>query len=242
MGFYFLRGSTKMSLAGLEFIQGEGGYRFSIDPVLLTGFAEVRREDTVLDLGTGCAIIPLLLAHRSRGSKIIGVEIQPGIADRARRSVELNGYTDKIEIIEADLRCHRQLFSPQSFDAVLANPPYRQADSGRQAPDSERAGARHELAGGLEDFLQAASYCMGDGGRFYIVFLAGRLTDLLSQMRRFRIEPKRLRCVHGRRDDPARMVLVEGRKGGRPGLDVGPPLFVFDENGYSQEVLQIYGE
>lgn len=231
-----------MSLSGLDVVQEKGGYRFSIDPVLLTDFAKVCSDDTILDLGTGCAIIPLLLSRRSRGKKIFGIEIQPRMAERARRNVDLNRYMDKIEIIESDLRLHRQIFSPQSFDVVLTNPPYRQAGSGRLAPNPERAGARHELAGGLEDFLQAAAYCLGDGGRFYIVYLAERVADLLSQMRELRLEPKRLRCVHGRYGDPARMVLVEGRKRARPGLDIEPPLFVFKGECYSDEVLQIYGE
>ncbi|HKL48020.1 MAG TPA: tRNA1(Val) (adenine(37)-N6)-methyltransferase [Desulfuromonadales bacterium] len=231
-----------MSFAGLDVVQEKGGYRFSIDPVLLTDFARVRSADTILDLGTGCAIIPLLLSRQSRGKKIFGIEVQPRMADRARRNVDRNRYMDNIEIIESDLRFHRQIFSPQSFDVVLTNPPYRQAESGRQAPNPERAGARHELAGGLKDFLQAAAYCLGDGGRFYIVYLAERIADLLSQMRELRLEPKRLRCVHGRHGDPARMVLVEGRKGAGPGLHVEPPMFVFKENGYSDEVLGIYGE
>ncbi len=102
--------------------------------------------------------------------------------------------------------------------------------------NSERARARHELAGNLRDFLEAAAYCLGDGGRFYIVYLAERLVDLLTQMRQVRLEPKRIRFVHGRKNAPARMLLVEGRKGGRPGLEVESPLFVYDGDDYSKEV------
>lgn len=226
--------------AQVKLVQARDGYRYSLDPVLLCGFAGFLRSKNILDLGTGCGVIPLLL-ETEPASRIVGVELQSDLASRARRNVELNGLADKVEILEADLREHRRLFSPQSFDAVLTNPPYRKIGTGRQAPNRERAQARHELAGGLADFLEAAAFCLGDGGRFFIVYLAERLADLLTQMRQVRLEPKRVRCVHGRIGDSARMVLVEGRKGGRAGLEIETPLFVFDGEAYSREVREMYG-
>jgi tRNA1Val (adenine37-N6)-methyltransferase len=110
------------------------------------------------------------------------------------------------------------------------------------APVAERAGARHELAGGIADFLAAASRLLSDGGRCYLIFLAERMAELLALMHETRLEPKRLRMVHGRIGDGARMVLVEGRKRGRPGLWVGPPLLIYDGKDYSSEVRSIYGE
>ncbi len=222
-------------------IQSAHGYRLSLDPVLLCSFAVVRRGEAILDLGAGNGVVPLLLANFDAG-KIVGLERQPAMVNRACRSVELSGLTDKVEIMEADLRFHRQLFQAQSFDVVLTNPPYRRLGTGCQSPNSERGRARHELAGGLDDFLEAAAWCLGDGGRFYIVYLPERLPELLTKMGQRRLEPKRLRCVHGRTGKSARIVLVEGRKGGRPGLDVEPPLYVFDGEGYSEEVQRMYAE
>lgn len=227
---------------GLTIIQKSDGYRFSLDPVLLCAFASIEEGDTVADLGAGSGVIPLILAARTAAEHIFGVEIQPELADRARRSVLLNSLENKVTILEGDLRALPKSLAPQSFDVVLSNPPYRRRGTGRMAPVAERAVARHELSGGLEDFLRAAAFLLRHGGRFYIVYLAERLAELLALMRQVRIEPQRLRCVHSRMGEEARMVLVEGRKGGGEGLSIKPPLFVYDGECYTEEVLAIYGE
>ncbi len=227
---------------GLKVIQKKDGYRFSLDPVLLCAFAKIGVSESVVDLGTGSGVIPLLLARRSEAARITGVEIQPELADRARRSLMFNGLQDRVAIVERDLRELRGALDPQSCDVVLSNPPYRRVDTGRTAPVAERAAARHELAGGLDDFLAAAAYLLGQGGRFYIIYLAERLAELLAAMSRQRLEPKRLRSVHSRSGEPARMVLVEGRRNGRPGMMVEAPLYVYDGENYTAEVLAIYGE
>lgn len=228
--------------AGLHIIQAKRGYRFSLDPVLLSDFTTVAAGDTLVDLGTGSGVVPLLLAARTGVRHVVGVEIQAELADRARRSVLLNGMQERIEILQEDLRNLHDRLPPQSFAVVVANPPFRRPGAGRQAPDAERAAARHELAGGLSDFLRAAAYLLPDGGRFCIIYLAERLVELLTTMRGLRLEPKRLRCVHPREGADANLVLVEGRKGGRPGLLVDPPLHVYDGKEYSAEILAIYGQ
>lgn len=226
--------------AGLHIIQAKRGYRFSLDPVLLSDFVQVADCDRLADLGTGAGVLPLLLAARTALKHIVGVEIQPELADRARRSVLLNGLQERIDILQGDLRGLHKRLPPQTFDVVVSNPPFRRPGTGRQAPDAERAAARHELAGGLSDFLRAAAYLLRDGGRFHVIYLAERLTELLTAMQNLRLEPKRLRCVHPRLSEAANLVLVEGRKGGRSGLLVEPPLCVYDGNTYSAEILAIY--
>lgn len=226
--------------ADLKIIQAKRGYRFSLDPVLLSAFSRIAGGETVADLGTGAGVIPLLLAVCTDAKKIVGVEIQRELADRARRSVLLNNLQHKIDILEGDLRGLKGRLAPQTFDVVVANPPFRRLGTGRQAPDSERAAARHELAGNLVDFVRTAAYLLGDGGRFSVVFLAERLMELLAVMQGMRLEPKRLRCVHPRAGESANLVLVEGRKGGRAGLLVDPPLYVYDGQAYTAEIESIY--
>lgn len=229
-----------LGLGGLKIIQHHSGYRFSLDPVLLCAFVQVPVAARVVDLGTGGGVIPLLLARSAAAAPILGVELQAALADRAQRSVRLNGLEERVRILQADIRLpHPQLLA-QGFDLVLSNPPYRQGGTGRLAPNGERAAARHELAGGLEDFLAAGGRLLGDGGRLALVYLAERLTDLLTQLRSHRLEPKRLRMVHGRSGDVARMVLIEARKRGRPGLAIEPPLFVYEGDGWSAEVRGIH--
>jgi tRNA1Val (adenine37-N6)-methyltransferase len=226
---------------GLRILQNKAGYRFSLDPVLLCAFARIGQGETVCDLGTGCGIIPLLLARTSAAESIIGVEVQAEMADRARRGVLLNRLQGQVTILHRDLRAVRTYLAAESCQVVLSNPPYRRPHSGRRSPRGERARARHELCGGLKDFLACAAWLLGTGGRFYMIYLAERLTDLLAGMRQVGLEPKRLRCVHSRIGDPARLVLVEGRRGGGPGLSVEPPLWVYDGDGYSSEVRAMYG-
>lgn len=221
--------------------QDEAGYRYSIDPFLLVQFFQGVSGAEVVDLGTGVGVIPLLLAQRLAGN-FTGVELQPRPAALARQNVELNGLQERIRILEADLRDHRQLFAPQSVDLVVSNPPFRRLGTGRTAPDPQRASARHELAGGLEEFADAAAYLLKQGGRFGVIYLAERLTHLLTVLAARKLEPKRMRLVHSRAGDPARLVLLEARRNGRPGLQVEAPLYVYDGDGYSAELLACYGD
>ena len=227
---------------GLRIIQRRDGYRFSLDPVLLCAFARIGAGESVADLGTGSGVIPLLLARRTAAGSIVGVEIQQQAADRARRGVLLNGLSERIRILHRDLRELRGHLAPESCDVVLSNPPFRPTGTGKVALGDERGAARHELAGGLEDFLAAAHYLLKQGGRVYLIHLAERLAEVLSAMQRLHLEPKRLRCVHSRPGEGARLVLLEGRKEGRPGLTVEAPLYIYAGEGYSAEVLAIYGE
>lgn len=231
-----------LRVGGLKIIQKQDGYRFSLDPILLCAFAEVKKEEHVADLGTGSGVICLLLAKLSQSARLTGIEINSELAERAQRNVLLNQLQERVEVLQGDVRNIRNLLPAQSFQVVLANPPYRQVGRGRVAPGDERAGGRHELAGGLDDFLRAACYLLGNGGRFYLVYLAERLTDLLNGMRACYLEPKRLRFIQSRHGEDARMVMVEGRRGGKPGVRIEAPLVVYDGNTYSSEVLRIYGE
>jgi len=231
-----------LKIGGLKIFQSRNGYRFSIDPVLLCDFTHISSAAHVVDLGTGSGIIPLILAHWHDKLKITGIECQPAMVERARRSVKLNKLEDRIDILEADVRQLPDSLVPASFAAVLTNPPYRSADTGRIAPEDERAAARHELAGDFVDFLRAASFLLKNGGKFYVIFLAERLAELMSEMRTFRLEPKRLRMVHSREGKTAKLVLVEGRKNGKPGVQVEPPLVIYKGEGrdYTEEVLEMY--
>ena len=228
---------------GVKIIQPRTGYRFSLDPLLLTSFADISAQARVIDLGTGSGVIPLLLAQAGKGREFVGIELQEELAERAGRSVALNGLADRIRIVRADLRDLPAEFMAGSFAAAVTNPPYRKVASGRVAPGAERGAARHELAGGLTDFLRAAAFLLNNGGRFFVIYLAERLAELCDEMRTFRLEPKRLRTVHARAGDPAKLVLVEGRKNARPGLKVEAPLIVYKEGKgreYTEEMQGIF--
>jgi tRNA1Val (adenine37-N6)-methyltransferase len=227
----------------MKILQSPDGYRYSLDPFLLSGFAAIPATARVADLGTGSGILPLLLARAGKGRAFVGFEVQAELAARAAQSVALNGREGVIRIVQADLRALPGEFGAGCFDAVVTNPPYRKPSSGRVAPGGERGAARHELAGGLSDFLRAAALLLNNRGHFFIVYLAERLAELLDEMRAFRLEPKRLRTVHARSGDAAKLVLVEGRKNAGPGLIVAAPLIIYREGRgreYTEEMEGIF--
>jgi tRNA1Val (adenine37-N6)-methyltransferase len=216
------------------------GYRFSIDAVLLAGAVAPRTRDRVVDLGTGCGIIPMILAFHQPGLRVWGVELQADLAALAAENIGGNGWSDRVTIQRADMR---QL-GPESFngpvDRVVANPPYRRARSGRINPDEQRALARHEIAITLPELLETVKRILKTGGRFHIIYSAERTAELLGCMRAEGIEPKRLRSIHSTAGENARLVLVEGIRAGRSGLTVSPPLVMYDGGGnYSAEVQSL---
>lgn len=229
-------------LAGrLRIIQRKRGYRFSLDALLIAHFADLRDGDDLIDLGTGSGIIALILAQRFRCGRVLGIEIQDELVAIAERNVVLNGLAGRMEIRRGDVRSPDTLCGPQSFSAAVFNPPYRRLRSGRTNADPEKAVARHEIEGTIADFLTAAVYALRPEGRVYAIYPAVRMVELIVRMRECRIEPKRLRLVHSRLDGEGEFVLVEGVKGGREGLNVAPPLFIYqDAGGYTPEMTEIF--
>jgi tRNA1Val (adenine37-N6)-methyltransferase len=212
----------------LKLYQSKRGYRFSLDSLLLADFATIRSGDKVIDLGTGNGVVPLILAYRYPSISLTGLEIQRQMASRAARNIRLNGYEDRIVIAYMDIASTAERFKPESFDSVICNPPYRQASSGRLSPFSEKQIARHELKASLDDFVRAGAFLLKNKGCFACIQLGDRTVDLVIAMRSAGIEPKRLRAVHPFSDAKASMVLVEAVKGGRKGVDILPPLIVYD--------------
>jgi tRNA1Val (adenine37-N6)-methyltransferase len=225
---------------GLQLYQKKQGYRFSIDSILLANFATIRSGNKVIDLGTGNGVVPLILAYRYPSILVTGIEIQRQMADRAARNVRLNGYEDRIVIEQMDIASTVKRFKPESFDVVVCNPPYRQATSGRLSLSSERQVARHEIKANLDNFVGAAAFLVKNKGCFACIQLGDRAVDLVSAMRSAGLEPKRLRTVHAFSNAKASMVLVEAVKGGRKGVDILPPLFIYDSaRNYTAELNAI---
>ena len=225
----------------LRIIQGRNGYRYSIDAILLAHFCRLHEGNHVIDLGTGNAIIPILLATRGFTERIIGVEIQADLVDAARRNVLINGLTERIDIIHCNVRKLRDYLDRASFDVAISNPPYRSIRSGRINPHPQKAFARHEILGSLKDMARAASFLLRPRGRFHVVYPASRMVDMIVTLREFSFEPKRIQLVHSNVGEDARLVLAEAVKDGRGELKVMEPLFVYDPEGrYTPEMERIY--
>ncbi|XEC97786.1 tRNA1(Val) (adenine(37)-N6)-methyltransferase [Paenibacillus tarimensis] len=224
----------------LRIIQSEEVFSFSMDAVLLARFVSLPQRGRLLDLCTGNGVIPLLMTTRTK-ALIDGVEIQPRLADMAKRSVMMNGLSEKIAIMEGDLRTFHMTKGYGVYDVVTVNPPYMPANTGDKNVNEYVAIARHEIYCTLEEVTAACSRLVRTGGRVAMVHRPGRLADLIDAMRRVRLEPKRVRFVHPYADREANMVLIEAIRDGKPDLRLLPPLIVYNEQmEYSMEVMDIY--
>jgi tRNA1Val (adenine37-N6)-methyltransferase len=206
----------------LRLIQAKDGYRFSVDALLLSQFVTARPGDVVIDLGTGCGIIPLILLLTRPVKHAFGLEIQAELADQAARNAQLNGFTGRMDVILGDIRCPP--LGSGCADLVTCNPPYRQVRSGRINPDLRRAIARHEILASIDDILSAASRLLGKKGRLGLIYPAVRLVDLMVRMRRFQLEPKKVQINYPSPGSSAKLALVEAWLGARPGVEICPPL------------------
>jgi len=224
----------------LKVKQARNGYRFSIDAVLLAHFVNPRPGDTILDLGSGCGIIPLMLAFRHPNVMLYGVEIQAALADLALANVAVNGLAGRVTIMQQDLKDLTAGSMGGRIDLVVSNPPFRKVNSGRMNPHEQRAIARHEIMITLQDVIAAASRVLPLGGRFVTIYAVERLVDMLVSLRAVKLEPKQMRMVHSNEDRKAHLFLMEAVKGGNPGLAVGPPLNIYNQaGGYTDEVAQM---
>lgn len=214
------------------------GYRFSIDAVILGNLADVKSGEKILDLGTGCGVIPLITCFRHPDTKMVfGAEIQQELAQIAKENAADNNLQDKITILHTDIKKITPADTGGKVESVLCNPPHFAEKSGRINPDSQRAVARHEIAMTLSDLTSAASRMIVAGGRLTVIYPCERLADLLEEMRRKGIEPEKIRTIHPAPQTPARKVLAYGIKGKNPGLRIDPPLYIrTDPDHYSPEV------
>lgn len=217
-----------------------GGYRFfyddrlfapSTDTFLLSSLPRLKRHAAVCDLGAGTGLLGLLLLAREPTLTITGLELQPAAAALAQKTAAVNGFTQQLQVITADLRQPEVVLPTGSCDLVVCNPPYYPQSSGYVSPSSAKSTARTELTCTLDDVCRTAAYLLRWGGSFCLVHKPERLTDVLCTLRNHRIEPKRLRFVCPRSGAAPSLLLVEGRRGGKPGLAIEQSLVLYRSDG-----------
>ena len=232
-----------LEVNGFRIIQNPFYFCFGMDSVLLANFATIKSGADVADLGTGTGIIPLLLAAKGKGKSWTGIELQPEIAEMAGRSTILNHIEDKCKIVTGDVRNIREMYEPASFGAVTSNPPYMKENSGIKNPSDTKYISRHEAFLSLEEVVSGASYLLKTRGTFSMVHRPSRLPEIMELMRKYRLEPKRMRLVQPYVDKEPNMVLIEGIKEAGSEMRTLPTLVVYENDGsYTEELLQIYGK
>jgi tRNA1Val (adenine37-N6)-methyltransferase len=230
-----------LQLDGLKIIQNPNGFCFGIDAVLLSNFAKVKKNEKVVDLGTGTGVIPILLSGKTKASKLYGVEVQPEVADMARRSIKLNNLDEKIEIIEDNLKNTLTHLGKGKIDVVVTNPPYFSSGDAIINPTSYKAISRHELLCNLDDVVSVSAGLLKHGGTMYMIHRPHRLVDILCSLRKHRLEPKEIRFVHPKRRKKPNIVLIKAVKFGNPELKFMDPLVVYEDDGsYTSEIYDIY--
>lgn len=225
---------------GPTFAQSEH-FKLGTDSILLADFVNPGSYRRGIDLGCGSGILPLLLLNRTEKLHMTGLEINSAACEYAVANLEHNRFGGRGEIICGDIKNHRKLFSSGEFDLIVANPPYFAEGSGYSSPKVERANAREEKSCSLDDICKAASFLCKTGGVFCLVHRAERLSEVFCKLSSTGLEPKRLRTVSHTASSEPSLVLIEARRGGKPGLKIMPPLFLRNSDGSeTDEVLKIY--
>lgn len=233
----------ELLINNLRLIQKLKGFRFTLDSVLVAHFATVKTGDKIVDLGTGTGVIPFILSTRATKLQIIGVEIQEEIAEMAARSVQLNKLTEAIKIIKGDFRGIHKALGGGSFNLVTGNPPYWSPQEGEVSPATTRAISRHELTCSLEDVVASAAKLLNYQGRLALIYPVDKMLLLFELLRKYQLEPRKIRFIHSFRERPARLLLLEARKNASAELKVMPPLIIYEKPGqYGEEIRTWYGK
>jgi tRNA1Val (adenine37-N6)-methyltransferase len=230
-----------LQLKGIKIIQKKNGFRFGVDAVLLANFSNVKKNARVIDLCSGTGIIPFILAGKTEAKNIVGIEIQEEFVEMANRTSTINSLEDRVNFINEDLTNTKFLKTMEKAEVVTVNPPYKLQNTGIININDKNAIARHEICCTLEDVIIAARILLKDNGRFFMVHRPERIVDILTIMRKHKIEPKRIRLVHPKPNKAPNIVLIEGQRDGGSFFKFEDPLYVHLENGdYSEEIKRIY--
>lgn len=228
----------------LKIVQDKDGFCFGIDSVLLSDFAkEIRSKSIVLDLGTGNGVLGILLCGKTNLSKIYGVEIQEDIANIAQKSINLNKLNNRFEIINDNIKNLNSFFKNDSIDAIISNPPYKKDNSGLKNESQKKLIARHEITANLEDFISVSSKLLKSNGSLYMVHRPERLADLFYLLKKYKLEPKKLRFVQSFTNSKPKFFLIKATKNANSFLNIEQPLIIYHSDGsYTDEILKIYNK
>lgn len=231
----------EIGINGFVLAQEDKYLKLGTDAVLLSDFARIPKNARVCDLGCGNGAICVLLAARREDVSLCGLEIVPGAAQLAQENARLNNISHRMQVVCGDICEVEKYLKKGEFDAVVSNPPYMPAGSGVPTACPELLGAKMEMHCNIWDVCRCAGYLLQDGGRFSLVYRPERLSDLFLALNDAGFAPKRMRLVQNKADAAPSLVLVEARKGAKPGLESMPVLCIRNADGSeTDEVKKIY--
>ena len=213
----------------LRLIENKDSLTFGTDAYLLAAYLPKRPSATAVELGVGSGVISLLALTKKKCHRVYGFEVQPTIADIAKRNAELNGMAQNFTVINKDLRDASVLDTEKEVDIVFSNPPYMKRDSGRQNENENKNASRHEIFGEIEDFCACAKKLLKHGGDFYVVYRPDRMTDLICAMRKQGLEPKKITFIHPNTHTPPSLLLISAKLGGKSGLVIDKPVYIYKD-------------
>ena len=223
----------------LKLIQNIKGYKFSTDSVILANFGHARPNDVYVDLCSGSGVVAILFSCKNNLKKSYALELQPQLADMAKRSIEYNDLAEKIEVINDDLSNLDKIFGLEKVDVITVNPPYNEV--GETSATDEIAIATHELKTNLETIAKMSARVLKFGGKFYMVHRADRLASIIYELKKYKLEPKVLRVVYPKANKEPNLILVEAKKGAKPGIKIMQPLILNNDDGTeTDELKKIY--
>jgi tRNA1Val (adenine37-N6)-methyltransferase len=223
----------------LKIIQKKDGYRFSIDAILLSSFVTLKKNETLLDIGTGCGIMPIYMSKKGFPNPMVGIEIQEELFLTAQKNRELNGL-ENVRFLHGDIRLLMETLKKTLFHVIVSNPPYTKENSGRKSPGQSRLIARYESQIDLQTLLSISSALLGKKGRLYLVYPTKRFGELIYTAKKHRLEPKRLRFIHPKKEDTANLFLAEFVKEGGMQVTIEKPLYIYDNDRYTEEIESYY--
>jgi tRNA1(Val) A37 N6-methylase TrmN6 len=223
----------------LKIVQKKNGYRFSIDAFLLANFVTLKKGERLLDIGTGCGIIPIYIAKRGYTNFMLGIEIQDDLFHLATKNKKMNNM-DQIDFLKGDIKNHAKTLKKTPFHVVVSNPPYTKKGSGRTSPGESRYIARYESKLDLSGLLSTTASLLNNKGRFYIIYPTRRLGELVNTAGLNKLELKRLKIIYPHRDEEANLLLAEFIKNGGTGVKIEKPLYIYENGHITEEVKKYY--
>ncbi|MCX5812378.1 MAG: methyltransferase [Proteobacteria bacterium] len=223
----------------IKIIQKKDGYRFSIDAILLSNFITLKKHERLLDIGTGCGIIPVYMSKKGNKNFMTGIEIQEELFHAAQKNKDLNN-CENIQFIHGDIKLFVESLKKTPFHVIVSNPPYTKEHTGRKSPKHSRFIARYESYIDLSILLSASAALLNKKGRFYIIYPSKRLGELIYTAKANKLEPKRLRLIYPKKEKSANLFLAEFTKEGGMEVTIEKPLYIYDNEQYTEEIESYY--